>query len=134
MVENEYLALARSGKNAFWRYLVTNLLIIFAAIIVQFIVAVPVFIIYRTTDLTGLPQLIVLLLGMAPFPAVLVILGLGVWLLHGRSPLTLLTARPCFAWRRLLLSAGLWLVLLALGDLFSDPAAGAGLSGKGAQR
>jgi uncharacterized protein len=117
MADNAYLALAQSGKNEFWRYLVTNVSIIVAAVITQFVVVIPVLFISGSVDLNTLSPLVVLLLGIAPFPVALVVLLLGVRLLHHRSPRTLLTAQPRFAWRRLLLSAGLWLVLLALGDL-----------------
>ena len=115
--ENAFLALARSGKNSFWRYLLTNLMVIGAAIVAQILVALPVFILTGTLDLNQLPSLATLILSMAPFPAAALVLGLGVWLLHKRSPRSLLTARPHFDWRRLLASAALWLVLSALGDL-----------------
>jgi membrane protease YdiL (CAAX protease family) len=126
MAENAYLALAQKGKNAFWRYLVTNLAIIVSAIAVQTVALILILILTGKMEaiigsgnqlLDTLPPLIVLLLGMAPFPVALVILGLGLWLLHGRSPRTLLTVQPHFAWMRLLLSATIWLILLGLSDL-----------------
>jgi membrane protease YdiL (CAAX protease family) len=94
MAENAYLALAQKGKNAFWRYLVTNLAIIVSAIAVQTVALILILILTGKMEaiigsgnqlLDTLPPLIVLLLGMAPFPVALVILGLGLWLLHGRS-------------------------------------------------
>ena len=126
MAENGYLALARSGKNAFWRYLVTNVTIIISAFAVQTVALILIIILTGKMEsfigsgsqfLDTLSPVLVLLLGMAPFPVALVILGLGVRFLHGRSLRTLLTARPQFAWRRLLLSASIWLVLLGLSDL-----------------
>jgi len=126
LAENGYLALARSGKNAFWRYLVTNVTIIISAFAVQTVALILIIILTGKMEsfigsgsqfLDTLSPVLVLLLGMAPFPVALVILGLGVRFLHGRSLRTLLTARPQFAWRRLLLSASIWLVLLGLSDL-----------------
>jgi hypothetical protein len=116
MAENAYLALAQRGKNGFWRYLVTNVAIIVAAIAVQTVALILILIFTGKMEafigsgsqfLDTLPPLIVLLLGMAPFPVALVILGLGVRLLHGRSLRTLLTAQPHFAWKRLLFSASI---------------------------
>lgn len=117
MADNAFMALARTGKSSFWRYLLNNLLVIGAAVLAQVAVTIPVVLFTGSIDLTHMPALISLLFTMAPFPVGGVVLILGVWFIHKRSPRTLLTARPRFAWRRLLVSAGLWLVLSALGDL-----------------
>ncbi|MDR3572656.1 MAG: type II CAAX endopeptidase family protein [Anaerolineaceae bacterium] len=120
MHSDEFFASARSGKNDFWRYFLTVIGIVFIVIFVTAIVAVAVSIYFFTThniDFNHLSPIASLLIGMSIFPPALLVLFLGIRFLHQRPFKTLITPQPRIAWRRMLLSGGLWFLISAIGDL-----------------
>jgi pimeloyl-ACP methyl ester carboxylesterase/membrane protease YdiL (CAAX protease family) len=123
MTDNQFILAARTGRNQLWRYLATFLLVAFlvqvGTIIPQYLVLADQAdsqLIVGFTDRVSPP----ILLALKIFPFVFVPLGLwiGLSLLHQRAFLSLLNVDWSFHWRRCFLSAGLWLFLLVVGDLF----------------
>ena len=118
MQENAFLASARSGKNAIWRYGLTILLIVTAFFVVTLVVGLAILIATGgQTDLAQLPATAALLLLGLPFGSGLFTLWFGISILHQRRFRSLITPHPAFSWQRFLLSAGLWLAVSGLSDL-----------------
>jgi uncharacterized protein len=118
-----YILSAQSGRNHAWRYLATFTLV---TLLVLAGSAASHFLVRLESAAGGLPLAPggqippLLLLGLNFLPYAFIPLGLWIGLsqLHQRSFLSLINADWSFNWRRFFLSAGLWLGLLVLADLF----------------
>lgn len=121
---SDYLEVARTGKNEWWRYLLS-----FPAIITTWLIvgSLPVaFAIayvqsdgnpatnFTGTRFTGIPLLIEFLVTMSSFIPFLLATLLAVWLIHARSVRTLITAAPRIRWGRMLAGAGIWFGIASL--------------------
>jgi pimeloyl-ACP methyl ester carboxylesterase/membrane protease YdiL (CAAX protease family) len=112
-----YIHAARAGRNHAWRYLATfflvTLLVLLGTVIPQYLAQI------EQSSGSPAPVPAFLLLAQQLFPYVFVPLGLWIGLsqLHHRSFYSLLNADWSFHWRRVFVSAGLWLLLLILADL-----------------
>jgi membrane protease YdiL (CAAX protease family) len=116
MMHNRFVLAAQAGKNEFWRYLVTFLLVggLFLSSGVCLGVAI---VLAGGLDLATRAPALFLLLNLLPFLLVLVGLWIALSLVHQRPLLTLITPARRVDWRPVLLSAVLWLALSAAGDL-----------------
>ncbi len=117
MGSNSYLQNAGAGKNSFWRYLLTLLLVTFLVFAAQAVFLLGAFLITGTLDITQIGPTLFLAVVMLPFGFVAVGLWIGVRFIHKRSFKSLLTAARRFRWGKLFLSAGVWFGLSALADL-----------------
>ena len=121
---NDYLEVARQGKNDWWRYLIS-----FPAILVTwlFIGSIPVVILmmyvsldgdpatdFSGTGFVGIPVLLEFLITMVSFIPLLAATLLAVRFIHERPLKTLITAHAHIRWRRVLAGAGVWLLIAAL--------------------
>lgn len=113
-----YLEPARGKNNQIWRYIVTILAMIWAMVGVSLILVVIVFAVERTTDYTKLSPMATLLLGLLPFPVMLLALWAGLKFIHKRSLKSLLRPVGTFSWRKVWLSALLWFGLAGASDVF----------------
>lgn len=125
---NEYLNLARLGKNHWWRYLLAVLAILFAW---QIIGSVPAFFLVLWVSLDGNPATLVnpdatfegvpLIISFAVFMlaswAFLAGIFIAVRFIHGRRFLTLITPAASLNWKRFFQGFGLWFGLIALAAL-----------------
>lgn len=119
MSENQFIAAARSGENAFWRYALTVGLVIFLVLAGGVCMTLPaVFISRGSPDLAAyLPGPVFLALNLAPFIFIPVGLLIGLRVLHRRPMMTIINPTRRFDWGRFVLGAGLWLVLNILYNL-----------------
>ena len=123
----DYLELARQGKNDWWRYLLS-----LPAILVTwlFVGSIPVVLLMAyvsmdgdpATDFSGLgfvgvPVILEFLPTMLSFVPFLGATFLAVRFIHARPSKTLMTGASKVRWRRILASAGVWLVIAALVSL-----------------
>ncbi len=115
--QNRYLAQANQGQNHFWRYLVTTISMIWAAIFVQVGLLLLAFLLHRTMDFESLPLMTMLVVAMVPFPFSLAALWAGLRLLHRRPLISLINPSGRIAWKRVIWSAAIWFVLAGLSDL-----------------
>ncbi len=128
MTDNRFIEAARLGKNDFWRYAATFFLTI-SLFLMSGVCAVTVLIVQSgainltgetmegTLDLSNLPGPGFLLANLVPFIFILLGLWIGVCLIHRRPFFSLVNPLGGgFDWWRFGLSAGLWLLLSALGD------------------
>jgi uncharacterized protein len=121
---NEYLEVARTGKNDWWRYLLS-----FPGILMVWFVigSIPIFIVvfyvmadgnpatdFTATGFTGIPLLLDFTSTMLSFVPFIVATMLAVRFIHARSLRTLVTAKPQVRWRRVFAGAGVWFVLATL--------------------
>jgi membrane protease YdiL (CAAX protease family) len=114
---NRFLEEARQGENAFWRYLVTLFLIIAFAIGGTLVALIIGFLLEGTADLTAFSNITYLFVTMSTFPFALVSLWLGINWLHRRPLMSLINPERRIRWKRVLLSAGVWVALSALSDV-----------------
>lgn len=121
---SNYLEVARTGKNEWWRYLIS-----FPAIIVTWLVvgSVPVVFLLTyvqmdgnpatdmtETGFTGVPLLINFLVTMASFIPFILATLLAVRFIHNRPVRTLITAEPRIRWGRIFVGAGVWFAISTL--------------------
>jgi len=121
---NDYLELARQGKNDWWRYLIS-----FPAILVLWLSvgSVPVILLlayvsmdgdpatnFSGTGFVGVPVILEFLVTMSSFIPLLAATFLAVRLIHARPLKTLVTAADHIRWRRIFAGAGVWLLIAAL--------------------
>jgi len=121
---NDYLKLARQGKNDWWRYLIS-----FPAILVLWLSvgSVPVILLlayvsmdgdpatnFSGTGFVGVPVILEFLVTMSSFIPLLAANFLAVRLIHARPLKTLVTAADHIRWRRIFAGAGVWLLIAAL--------------------
>jgi len=117
MHSDEFFASVRSGKNGFWRYFLTVMVIVVVVIIIGVIVGLIYLLVTGNIDINQMSPISSLLVNMSIFPAILLVLFLSVRFLHQRRFKSLITPQPKIAWRRMLLSGGLWLIISALSDI-----------------
>ncbi len=128
---NPYLAMAETGKNDWWRYLLGYFFIIAGWLTLG---SVPVIIVAMLAELDGNPATLIdkttgnivgyqlisfwaLLLSFVPlFLAVLIV----VRFLHGRQIRTLISSAPRIRWGRLTSAAGIWILLALLTSLIES--------------
>jgi membrane protease YdiL (CAAX protease family) len=125
-MNNSFLDGANLGKNDWWRYLLTVIVVGFAAFVIG---AVPLFIglMYVMLDgsaattydpatgaLLGINPTLAFALLMGPFAAWLVALVGSVALFHRRHPRTLVRAGAPIRWGRAALGGAVWVVLVAI--------------------
>jgi hypothetical protein len=119
-----YLEVARQGKNNWWRYLLSLLLILFMWF---FIGSMPYFLLLAYAGLDGSPTtnvtsqgpvgfdpLLVFLAAMLSFVPLFLTTLFVVRFVHQRPARTLVTAAPRVRWGRLAAAFGVWLGLSAL--------------------
>ncbi len=109
-----YLALARQGRNEWWRYLAGIATIIVAG---QVLGAGPYLLLARSAHFNDLLNFIALNLGALVALAALVIV---VRAIHRRSVVSLVTPRAAFDWARALQGFAIWLVLVTAASLFES--------------
>ncbi len=114
---NAYLQKAAVGKNTFWRYLLTLMLVTVLTFSAQAVLLLLAIFRTGTFDLNRMPPILYLTVVMLPFGAIVIGLWVGVRYIHRRSFKSLLTAARRFRWSKLLLSAGIWFGLFVLSDL-----------------
>lgn len=112
-MENLFLAQAQAGKNAWWRYLVGILLILLVWQVGAGLFILPI-LAQNNGKMPQEPSPVNFLLMLAGFGF---LLG-GTWVinrwLHGRSVKSLTTPFQRVNWKRILLGAGLWLVIMSI--------------------
>lgn len=120
-----YLRLSDLGKNEWWRYLLSVLVILFGW---QILGSIPVILLLvwvvlkKDPNVTftpdgrfeGLSPVIPFVVFMLAFWAFLAAIWFAVRVIHRRPFLTLITPAGRLNWKRLLQGAGLWFVLVAL--------------------
>lgn len=122
---NEYLDLARMGKNEWWRYLVAVITILFSW---QIVGSVPSFLLILWTMLDGnpatnvtqeatfkgIPVTVSFVAFMLASWAFLAGIFLAIRLIHRRKFLSLVTPLPRLDWKRLFQGFFVWFVLAAM--------------------
>jgi uncharacterized protein len=119
MHSDEFLASAKSGKNSFWRYFLTVVAIVVAVLITGLVVGIIYLLITGNINVAQMSPIASLLVNMSIFPVALLILFLSIRFLHQRRFKTLITPQPKIAWRRMLLSGGLWFLISVLSDVIT---------------
>lgn len=117
ILNNSFFAGIRSGKNAFWRYLLTLLLVGITAVVTAGVVGVVALLIEGTSDPFALSDGTFLLVAMLPFVFMLVVLWLCLRILHERPLVSLISPVEPPRWRWAALSAAVWFGLAALTDV-----------------
>ncbi len=119
MAPNLYIEAARAGRNAFWQYLLTILLVCVFVLGSGVVIVLAAVLFTGSLDLAALPPALFLALNMVPFFFVLGVLAVALPVLHRRPFFSLINPLAGrFRWSRFFLSAGLWLALSAAADLF----------------
>ncbi len=116
MKSNAFLEQAQSGRNDFWRYLVNVGAIIFISIWISILISIFSLFLFGS-DFNQYPPQTLLIIGMLPFPFVMLTLWLGVRVLHHRKFLSLITPLKRVNWNRILVSAAIWFLLAGLADV-----------------
>jgi membrane protease YdiL (CAAX protease family) len=121
---NDYLEIARQGKNDWWRYLIS-----FPGILlIWFIVgSIPVLMLMAYISLdndpvtnvsgagfTGIPVVVEFLFTMSSFIPFLLATFLAVRFIHARPVKTLVTGKTNIRWGRMFAGAGVWFLIAAL--------------------
>lgn len=121
---NDYLELARQGRNDWWRYLIS-----FPAILILWLSvgSVPVILLlayvsmdgdpatsFSGTGFVGVPVILEFVMTMSSFIPFLAATLLAVRYIHARSLKTLVTAAAHIRWGRIFAGAGVWLLIAAL--------------------
>lgn len=121
---SDYLEVARTGKNDWWRYVIS-----FPAIIVTWLIvgSVPIFFLIAyvqmdgdpvtdvsATGFTGVPLLLEFLVTMASFIPFIAATLLAVRFIHARPLQTLITGESRIRWGRILIGGGIWFVITSL--------------------
>ena len=121
---SDYLEVARSGKNDWWRYVISLPAIILIWVMLG---SIPVILLmaYVSTDgnpatgfsgtgFNGVPVLAEFLITMSSFLPFIVATLLAVRFIHARSLKTLITGESHIRWRRMFAGAGVWMVIAAI--------------------
>ena len=121
---NDYLEIARQGRNEWWRYLLS-----FPAILmIWFIVgSIPVVLLmayvsmdndpatsFSGTGFAGIPVTVEFLFTMSSFIPFLAATFLAVKFIHARPVKTLVTGKANIRWGRIFAGAGVWFIIAAL--------------------
>lgn len=116
-MENIFVQAAKSGKNDFWRYLLTILLTGGLFVVGGVGLVVAAVLLTGSMDLASLSPPLYLALNLLPFFFVLGGLWIALPLFHKRTFSSLVNPGRRFAWKAFILSAGAWLLISAAGDL-----------------
>lgn len=121
---SNYLEVAHSGKNEWWRYLISFPGIVF---IWLFVGSIPVVLLIAylqmdgnpatsvtATGFAGIPLLVEFLVTMSSFIPFILATLLAVRFVHARPVRTLITGESRIRWGRIFTGAGLWLGIAAL--------------------
>ena len=121
---SDYLEMARTGRNDWWRYLLS-----FPGIIITWLIVgtVPVFLLMAYVSMDGnpatgfsgtgfegvpvIPEFLATMLSFVPF---IVATLLAVRFIHARSLRTLITGESHIRWGRIFAGAGIWMGIAAL--------------------
>ena len=118
---SNYLEVARTGKNDWWRYIIS-----FPAILATWLIvgSLPVFFLIAyvqmdgnaatdvtATGFTGIPLLVEFLVTMSSFIPFILATLLAVRFIHARPLRTLITGESRIRWGRILAGAGIWFVI-----------------------
>jgi membrane protease YdiL (CAAX protease family) len=121
---SNYLEVARTGKNDWWRYVIS-----FPAILATWLIvgSVPLFFLIAyvqmdenpATDVTvsgfsGIPLLVEFLVTMSSFIPFILATLLAVRFIHDRPVQTLITGEPRIRWNRIFVGGGIWFAIVAL--------------------
>lgn len=116
MKANAFLEQAQNGRNNYWRYLLVTGSLIFVGFWISLLASV-IAIYFEGTDLNQFSEIALLLLGLIPFPFVLLTLWVGIRFLHKRSFLSLITPLKHIQWGRFFFAFGVWFVLACISDI-----------------
>lgn len=116
-MSSTYLEPSRGEHNQFWRYILTVIAMIWAALTVGVLLTVIAIAIEGSTDISTYSTMTMLLVTMLTFPAVLLALWGGLRLLHRRGLKSLLRPTGRFSWKKLWFSGLIWFGLAGVGDL-----------------
>ena len=121
---SDYLEVARSGKNDWWRYVISLPVIILIWVMLG---SIPVVLLmayvsmdgnpatgFSGTGFKGVPVLSEFLITMSSFIPFIVATLLAVRFIHARSLKTLITGEPHIRWGRMFAGAGVWMVIAAI--------------------
>lgn len=118
MTPNLYIEAARAGRNAFWQYLLTILLVGAFVLGSGVVIVLAAMLFTGSLDLAALPPALFLALNLLPFFFILGVLAAALPLLHRRPFFSLINPLAGrFRWSRFFLAGGLWLALSAASDL-----------------
>ncbi len=112
-----FLEPGRGKDNQAWRYVLTLVTIIWAALLGGLIVILVAYAFEGSLDIETYSPISVLLVSMLPFLAVLLTLWGCLRLFHKRGLLSLVRPTGAFSWQKILLSGVLWFFLAGLSDL-----------------
>lgn len=116
MSQNRFLQAAQAGKNEFWRYLLTFLLV--GILFLSSGICLAGGILFAGgLDLATRSPALYLALNIIPFFFVLIALAIALPRIHQRPLLSLASPGGSLRWKPFLLSAGTWLAVSAAGDL-----------------
>jgi tetratricopeptide (TPR) repeat protein len=128
-MEKGFLDLARQGKNAWWRYTLSILLILFAWLGLSILLGVLLgatvvldnnpgtYIDRNAGRIVGVDSSIIVTLSLLPSIALVVSLFAGVRFIHRRPFLSLITPHPRLDWKRTAVGFGFYLFLVAAATL-----------------
>ncbi len=124
---SDYLQVARTGKNDWWRYLISFPTIMIIWLIVGAIPAMLLMIYvladgnpatgFSGTSFTGVPVVVEFLAIVSSFVPLVVATLLAVRFIHARPVRTLVTGEPDIRWGKMVAAAGVWFVIAALVSL-----------------
>ncbi|MDQ2690839.1 MAG: CPBP family glutamic-type intramembrane protease, partial [Chloroflexota bacterium] len=127
---NDYLELARQGRNDWWRYLIS-----FPSILATWLLvgSIPVIVLvayvsmdgdpatdFTGTGFVGIPVILEFFITMSSFIPLLAATFLAVRFIHARPLKTLVTAASRIRWGRIFAGAGVWLLIAALLSLIES--------------
>lgn len=110
---------ARGPKNEFWRYLINTVVITIITLVGTTVLMLPFLLFFRTANFMDLSPLLIFIVTLSSFPISLAVLFLGLWLLHGRKPKSLIKPVGQFSWSKLIFAAVVWVGILFLSDVIS---------------
>jgi uncharacterized protein len=121
---NEYLEVARQGRNEWWRYLISFPVILVFWLIVG---SIPVIFLmtyvsmdgdpttsFSGTGFVGIPVILEFLITMSSFVPLLVATLLAIRFIHARPLKTLITSEANIRWGRIFAGAAVWFLIAAL--------------------
>jgi membrane protease YdiL (CAAX protease family) len=116
MKNNAFLEQVQRGRNDFWRYLLVTGLIIFVSFWISLLASI-ITIYFEGTDINQYSEIVLLILGLIPFPFLLLTLWAGTRFLHKRSFLSLITPLKHIRWGRIFFAFGVWFILAIISDV-----------------
>jgi uncharacterized protein len=121
---SDYLEVARSGKNDWWRYVISLPVIVLIWVMLG---SIPVILLmayvsmdenpatgFSGTGFNGVPVIPEFLITMSSFIPFIVATLLAVRFIHARSLKTLITSESHIRWERMFAGAGMWMVIATI--------------------